>query len=258
MPYQDLGVGGTTTVSRGGSGGPRRGGKAKAKKSLAPASSPRPKLRPSPAPTFHWDNSNDNSNSNSYSPPAAPPPPQKYNLTLGYDAIPVFRPKFIYFEFTGLRPNTPHWIFFGGKQVNKWVNTDKTEDDLINAGRNSKLKEPGDSYKTATSFPTAQGGPSNGGGDDALTTTAEGKLSGIFFLQSNDDLSFPISAAGIDMIATDIETINLDKCKSFAGATFRGYGQYENYFRGTSSQIAQAKEIQATLAQNSTPSEEIV
>lgn len=208
---------------------------------------------PGPHPTDNDDNGS-SSQSQSYS----PPPPQYYNLTLGYDTVSVFRPKFIYFELTGLRANTPHWIFFGGKQVNKWVNTDKTEDDLLNAGRNSKLKEPGDSYKSTTSFPTAQGGPSNGGGDDPLTTTAEGKLSGIFFLQSNDNLSFPIGAAGINMIATDIETVNLDKCKSFAGATFRGYGQYENYFRGTSSQIVQAKAIQETLSQNSTPSEEIV
>ena len=93
----------------------------------------------------------------------SPPPPKLYNLTLGYDRISIFRPKFIYFEFNGLRPNTPHWIFFDGKQVNKWVNTDKTENDLTSAGRNSRLKEPGDVYTSSTSFPAAQGGPSNGG-----------------------------------------------------------------------------------------------
>ena len=108
----------------------------------APSTSFRPKARPWAAPklTGHATDNDDNNNSSgsgqSYSPP---PPPKLYNLTLGYDATPIFRPKFIYFEFTGLRPNTPHWIFFGGKQVNKWVNTDKTEDDLINAGRSSKL-----------------------------------------------------------------------------------------------------------------------
>jgi len=274
MPYQDQEVGMSSAASAGANaaaqghndGGPRRGRK-------KTASSPKPKLRPKARPEEKkkipntnayygtYNNHDDGPSTGGYTYSGnqtySAPPPKKYNLTLGYDAIPIFRPKFIYFEFTGLRPNTPHWIFFG-KQVNKWVNTDKTEDDLINAGVNSKLKEPGDSYKSATSFPTAQGGASNGGGDDPLTTTAEGKLSGIFFLQSNDDLSFPIPAAGIDMIATDIEAINLDKCKSFAGATFRGYGQYENYFRGTSSQIAQAKAIQETLKQNSTPSEEIV
>lgn len=252
MPYQDLSVGSST-----GSSSPKP-----KLKSSAPKTSIRPKARPRVAHPTDNDNDNNNSSNSSNSSGSgqsySPPPPKLYNLTLGYDATPIFRPKFIYFEFTGLRPNTPHWIFFGGKQVNKWVNTDKTEDDLINAGRSSSLKEPGDIWRPATSFPTGVGGASNGGGDDPLTTTAEGKLSGIFFIQSNDDLSFPIPAAGINMIATDIETINLDKCKSFAAATFRGYGQYENYFRGTSSQIAQAKAIQETLKQNSTPSEEIV
>ena len=264
--FNEKGRGNTTKAAYDHYGGLWRASSPKPKlrpSSLAPSTSLRPKSRPVPV-AVNWNYSDGSSGRVVWTQPytgngnSSPPPPKKYNLTLGYDSIPIFRPKFIYFEFTGLRPNTPHWIFFGGKQVNKWVNTDKTEDDLINAGRSSRLKEPGESYRTATSFPTAQGGASNGGGDDPLTTTAEGKLSGIFFLQSNDDLSFPIPAAGIDMIATDIETINLDKCKSFAGATFRGYGQYENYFRGTSSQIAQAKAIQETLKQNSTPSEEIV
>lgn len=187
----------------------------------------------------------------------SPPPPKLYNLTLGYDRISIFRPKFIYFEFNGLRPNTPHWIFFDGKQVNKWVNTDKTENDLTSAGRNSRLKEPGDVYTSSTSFPAAQGGPSNGGGEDPLVTTAEGKLSGIFYLQSNDDLSFSITNYGTDLVATDIEKIDLDKCKSVAATTFRGLGQYENYFRGTSAQIADARDIQESLQENGTSSEEI-
>jgi len=186
------------------------------------------------------------------------PPPAKYDLTLGYDPISIFRPKFIYFEFNGLRPNIPHYFFFGGVLVNKWVNTSKTENDLISAARNSALVEPGEQYKSATSFPSAQGGPTNGGGDTPIASTAAGRLSGLFFVQSNDTVNFPITSAGIDLIVTDIDEINLDKCKSIAGATFYGYGQYENYFNGTAAEIAEAKKIQATLQQNSTPSEEIV
>ena len=188
----------------------------------------------------------------------ATPPPAKYDLTLGYDPISIFRPKFIYFEFNGLRPNIPHYFFFGGVLVNKWVNTSKTENDLISAARNSALLEPGEQYKSATSFPSAQGGPTNGGGDTPIAATAAGRLSGLFFLQSNDTVNFPITSAGIDLIVTDIDEINLDKCKSIAGATFYGYGQYENYFNGTAAEIAEATKIQATLQQNSTPSEEIV
>lgn len=188
----------------------------------------------------------------------AAPPPAKYDHTLGYDPISIFRPKFIYFEFNGLRPNIPHYFFFGGILVNKWVNTSKTENDLISAARNSALLEPGEQYKSATSFPSAQGGPTNGGGDTPIASTVAGRLSGLFFLQSNDTVNFPITSAGIDLIVTDIDEINLDRCKSIAGATFYGYGQYENYFNGTAAEIEEAKKIQATLQQNSTPSEEIV
>ena len=188
---------------------------------------------------------------------SSPPPPKKYNLTLGYDVIPVFRPKFIYFEFNGLRPNVPHWIFFGGKQVNKWVNTSKTKSDYENAGRNSKILKPGDTYVTATAFPSQQGGASNGGGDDPLVTDATGKLSGFFYLQSNDNLSFSITQSGTDLVATDISEINLDKCKSYASATYRGFGQYENYYRGTQAQINDARAVNEALFENSTPSEEI-
>jgi len=188
----------------------------------------------------------------------ATPPPAKYDLTLGYDPISIFRPKFIYFEFNGLRPNIPHYFFFGEVLVNKWVNTSKTENDLISASRNSALLEPGERYKSATSFPSAQGGPTNGGGDTPIAATAAGRLSGLFFIQSNDTVNFPITSAGINLIVTDIDEINLDKCKSIAGATFYGYGQYENYFNGTAAEIAEAKKIQETLQQNSIPGEEIV
>jgi hypothetical protein len=56
------------------------------------------------APAHVWSNDNNNSGGKK----SSPPPPELYNLTLGYDSISIFRPKFIYFEFNGLRPNTPH------------------------------------------------------------------------------------------------------------------------------------------------------
>ena len=53
-----------------------------------------------------------------------------HESVVGYDPIPVHRPKFIYFEFTGLRPNIPHWIFFGNKEVTRFVNTSYSESDF--------------------------------------------------------------------------------------------------------------------------------
>ena len=42
---------------------------------------------------------------------------------LGYDLIPIIRPNFTYFSFSGLRPNSPHWIFFDGKRITHFCNT---------------------------------------------------------------------------------------------------------------------------------------
>ena len=88
---------------------------------------------------------------------------------LGYTEIEIHRPKIIYFEFEGMRANTPHWIFFGNKEVTKYCNTSYTLSDYTTAARNSTIKEPGDNYVSETAFPTALGGATNGGGATPLT-----------------------------------------------------------------------------------------
>ena len=40
---------------------------------------------------------------------------------LGYSEVDIHRPKIIFFEFKGLRPNIPHWIFFADKQMPSFV-----------------------------------------------------------------------------------------------------------------------------------------
>ena len=76
---------------------------------------------------------------------------------IGFDRIPVIRPNFTYFSFTGLRPNTPHWIFFDGKNVTNWVNTSYNAADYNNLQRNDPIRNPGEKYVDSTSFPSALG-----------------------------------------------------------------------------------------------------
>ena len=152
---------------------------------------------------------------------------------LGYTEITVHRPKIIFFEFEGMRPNMPHWIFFGNTEITKYCNTSYTLSDYTNAGRNSNIKEPGDKFVNATAFPTELGGPSNGGGSNPLTSNADGSLRGFFYLQSNTTTNFPIAVDGTSFSALDISTMNKQNALSYASTQFHGMGQYENWYEYT-------------------------
>jgi hypothetical protein len=156
--------------------------------------------------------------------------------TLGYDVIPIHRPKFIYFEFTGLRPSVPHWLFFGGREVTKFANTSYTKANYNAAGRNSALKAPGERFVNATEFPSggglAYGGATaQGGASDPLYSDANGVLKGVFYLQSNTTYSWTIETSGIELMVKDTYDIDKDKSLSLGTALFRGFGQYENYWQ---------------------------
>lgn len=154
---------------------------------------------------------------------------------LGYDSIPLHRPKFIYFEFTGLRPSFPHWIYFGGIEVTKFVNTSYTKANYEAAGRDSVLKEPGEKFINASQFPTDSGltyggATAQGGTTDPLYTTANGILKGVFYLQSNNTYNWSINADGTELLAIDQYNIDKNNTYSYGSALFRGFGQYENYW----------------------------
>ena len=83
---------------------------------------------------------------------------------IGYDPVPIIRPNFTYFSFTGLRPNTPHWIFFDGKNVTKWTNTSYNAADYNTIERNNSIRNPGEKYIDSTSFPAELGGPTAASG----------------------------------------------------------------------------------------------
>lgn len=155
---------------------------------------------------------------------------------LGYDPIPIHRPKFIYFEFTGLRASVPHWVFFGGIEVTKFINTSYTKANYEAAGRNSVLKEPGERFVNANEFPsggglTYGGATAQGGESDPLYSDANGVLKGVFYLQSNTTYSWSINADGIELLATDVFNVTGDESLSIGSALFRGFGQYENYWQ---------------------------
>lgn len=154
---------------------------------------------------------------------------------LGYDVIPLHRPKFIYFEFTGLRPGIPHWIFFGGVEVTKFCNTSYTRANYENASRTSVLKSPGEKFITASQFPTDSGlaysGPTALGGSSApLYATSNGILSGVFYLQSNTSYAWEINASGRELLVTDVSNADKESALSYGAALFKGFGQYENYY----------------------------
>ena len=157
---------------------------------------------------------------------------------LGYDEINIHRPKFIYFEFTGLRPGIPHWVFFGGIEVTKFCNTSYSKTDYRSASGTSVLKAPGEKFVSASQFPSDSGlaysGPTAQGGSSApLYSSSNGVLKGVFYLQSNSDFSWPLSATGKELLAIDISSPNKDQSYSYGAALFKGLGQYQNYYETT-------------------------
>jgi len=157
---------------------------------------------------------------------------------LGYSKITIHRPKFFYFEFIGLRPSTPHWMFFGAKEVTKWVNTSYSKSDFENAGRNSIIKEPGEKFTSYNRFPSGSGLPysgrtAGGGASDPLFSDANGILKGLFYLQSNSSANWPMKSGGTELLAIDILGTDRNKSYSYASTLIKGAGQYENYWTGT-------------------------
>jgi hypothetical protein len=149
--------------------------------------------------------------------------------TSGYELITVQRPKIIYFEFEGLRPNIAHWIFYDSRDVTGYCNTSYSLDDYNTSSKNSSFREPGERYLNETGFPTELGGSTG----TPLYSDSEGKLNGFFYIQSNETLNFPTSANGLNFIAIDISTINRDDALSYAATKFYSAGQYEYWYSYT-------------------------
>ena len=160
---------------------------------------------------------------------------------MGYDPNPVHRPKFIFFEFSGLRPSTPHWFFFGGVNVTNYINTSVSLSDYNNSARSSTYRNPGDTFIVDTQYPASLGGPTNGGGiSTGVNSGSDGTLSGVFYLQSNSTTNWSSSTVSGAQISTqlkviDITTTNVENCLSYATTEYTSIGQYLNYYMYTTS-----------------------
>ena len=160
---------------------------------------------------------------------------------VGFEDIAICRPMFFFFDFTGLKPSSPHWFFLDGVDVTNFINTTFTLDSLNNASRDSKLRDPGDAYITETQFPAAQGGPTNGGSGPVNTDTA-GNLSGAFYLQSNTTTSFKVGTKVLEII--DVSSNNKEKALSFSQVEFEALGLYDLY---TEEKITRTEAYQADI-----------
>tara|TARA_R110000796_G_scaffold32561_4_gene85215 strand:+ start:3529 stop:4656 length:1128 start_codon:yes stop_codon:yes gene_type:complete len=145
---------------------------------------------------------------------------------VGFEDIAICRPTFFFFDYTGLKPKSPHWFFLDGVDVTNYINTTFTLDSLNTAPRNSLLRDPGDAYTSETQFPAAHGGPTNGG-SGSVNTDAAGNLSGSFYLQSNTTTSFNVGTKVLEII----DTPSNDKIKalSFSRVEFEALGLYDLY-----------------------------
>ena len=147
---------------------------------------------------------------------------------LGYDLIPIIRPNFTYFSFSGLRPNSPHWIFFDGKRITHFCNTSYNAADYNALSRNDSIRNPGDKYIHETAFPTELGGPTAAAGQPVYSD-AQGNLDGLFYIQSNATTSFP--TGNRTLVVTDISILDKEECLSWAQAEYSAIGEYELYYQ---------------------------
>lgn len=139
-------------------------------------------------------------------------------VDLGFDPIPICRPKFIKFKFEGLRPNTRHFFFAAGKDMTNYVSTDSGQINNFNDDtRNSVYRNPGEKYTNETGYPAELGGPSG-----ALYSDVYGNLEGIFYLQRNSSLTFATGQITFNVI--DISNNSFENSISFGSVVYTAGG----------------------------------
>jgi len=170
----------------------------------------------------------------SVSTPAASTSGSGVEIDLGYSSINICQPKFIWFECTGLRPSTPHWIFFNGVEVTKFVRTGIDRDTFDAYPKNDPIRNPGDRYLSATSYPSELGGPTAASGP--ITSSTGGAIYGLFYLQSNETVNFP---TGTNLIyALDISAFRPENSLSLAKGSYTALAQYEYFYEQSKPVVA--------------------
>lgn len=148
---------------------------------------------------------------------------QQQEVDLGYEPIPICRPRFIYFKFTGLRPSTRHFFFCDGVNVSNYVNTSSTVINNFNNGQKASTGQStiwtdvGERYVNETGFPTDLGGPTS-----PLVSDVNGTLEGVFYLQRNTTLSFETGQLTLNVC--DLSSNNYEEAISYASTTYIASG----------------------------------
>lgn len=141
----------------------------------------------------------------------------------GFNDVTVARPKFIYFTAAGLRPESRHFVFFDKINVTSYVSTGQGNIDTFNnLPRNDAKRNPGEQYINETQFPAALGGPTA-----SIFSDDEGKIEGVFYLQSNSTTNFPCGRRILTVL--DISAYNIDAATSMCSAQFVVDGGIEKY-----------------------------
>lgn len=143
----------------------------------------------------------------------------------GFEDVTICRPRFLYFKFTGLMPNTRHWFFFDTTDVTAYINTTPAViDEFFNLTREDPKLNPGDKYISATGFPVELGGPTG-----TIYSNSSGEIIGVFYLQSNSSINFPAGVRTLSAIDLSEFDPNSNSCLSLAQAQYTVDGGVENY-----------------------------
>ena len=126
--------------------------------------------------------------------------------------IPFIRSRLVHFEAIGMRPNTRVFHFFDNIDVSAFCR----EETFIFHGADSDGAEFGNTQDAATAHPS---------GSTNLTTDAEGKVSGTFFIPNTPQISFRAGVREFKLL--DITTSNESNASTRAVALYNSSGTIE-------------------------------
>lgn len=142
--------------------------------------------------------------------------------------IPFIRSKKVYFRALGMQPNTRVYPFFDNVAVDNWV---REESYQLTSDQDSDY---GNEFKNATSHPNTS---------STLTTDAEGKVEGSFFIPSSSALKFRTGQKEFKLL--DISVPNDDDALSIASTSYIAQGILEKRQKTfTSTRIARVNVTQ--------------
>ena len=124
--------------------------------------------------------------------------------------IPFMRSRLVNFEAIGMRPNTRVFPYFDGVDVSSWVR------ESTFAFHGSGITEYGNTASAASQHPL---------GSSNLTTDAEGKVSGTFFIPNTDAISFRCGVREFKLL--DITTSDETNASTKATALYNCSGVIE-------------------------------